>query len=268
MIESRQMQRALMTTALLSLLTPASLFAQKKDDDDDAPVSTQSLPNTGQTLTPLAPRASRFEMMNPDLADNPNYVVGQAVTTVTSPDRRTLLVLTSGYNLVNFSTKPQPGSPNNPTPQLGDQNSADSNEYVFVYDISQPLPVKKQVIQVPNTYAGIVFDPTGKYFYVSGGKNDNVHLYALDQTGLWAEEAGSPIALGHAAGNGLAVAPAAAGIAVTNDGKKLVVANYYNDSISILTKTDATWTKTGELDLRPGKIDPAQHGVAGGGLLT
>ena len=265
MIESRQMQRALLATALLSLLTPASLFAQNKDEDDyDAPVAAQSLPNTGQTLTPLAPRASRFETLNPGLADNPNYVVGQAVTTVTSPDRKTLLVLTSGYNLVNFSTKPQPGGPNNPTPQLGDQNDADSNEYVFVYDISKLLPVKKQVIHVPNTYAGIVFDPTGKYFYVSGGKNDNVHLYALGQTGLWAEEAGSPIQLGHTAGNGLAVQPEAAGIAVTNDGNKLVVANYYNDSISILTRTDGTWTKTGELDLRPGKINAAQNGVPGG----
>src|ERR1700686_2834543 len=96
----------LATAALLALMTPASLFAQKdgakKDaDDDDAPVKAQTLPNTGQTITPLAPKSATFETLNPGLADNPNYVAGQAGTTVTSPDHKTLLVLTSGYNLMN-----------------------------------------------------------------------------------------------------------------------------------------------------------------------
>ena len=70
--------------------------------------------------------------------------------------------------------------------------------------------------------------------------------------------------LGHATGVGLGVQPAAAGIAITGDGNKLVVANYYNDSISILSKTGTTWSKTAELDLRPGKLSPNQSGVAGG----
>src|SRR6185437_10779340 len=64
---------------------------------------------------------------------------------------------------------------------------------------------------------------------------------------------------------GLKVKPEAAGLAVTRDGMKVVVADYYNDAISILTKGEAGgWAKTGELDLRPGKIDPAQSGVPGG----
>jgi YVTN family beta-propeller protein len=247
------MHRTAAAAAFLSLLLPASLLAQK-DDDDDAPVSTQTLPNTGQNLTPLAPQRARFEMLNPNLPDNPNYVAGQAVTTVTSPDHKTLLILTSGYNLVNYSSGPN----------LGQQNNADSNEYVFVYDISKPLPVKKQVLQIPNTYNGIVFDPSGTAFYVSGGDNDNVHLFSLGASGLFMEQVGSPIALGHAAGNGLAVHPEAAGIAITADGTKLIVADYYNDSISILTKKANTWSKTGELDLRPGKISAAQKGVPGG----
>ena len=37
-----------------------------------------------------------------------------------------------------------------------------SNEYVFIYDTSHGSPAQKQVIQVPNTYNGIVFAPTGK----------------------------------------------------------------------------------------------------------
>ncbi|HEX4230905.1 MAG TPA: beta-propeller fold lactonase family protein [Bryobacteraceae bacterium] len=93
--------------------------------------------------------------------------------------------------------------------------------------------------------------------------NDNVHIY--DNTnGVWAERTGSPIALGHPAGVGLEVSPQAAGIAITKDGTKLVVTDYYNDSISILTKSSNTWAKTGELDLRPGKIDPSKSGVPGG----
>ncbi len=240
--------------AAVVLLLARSVPAQTDPDDDDKVPSAQTLPNTGQTLTPLAPRRARFESLNPDLPDNPQFLAGQAETTVTSPDHKTLLILTSGYNALNFTSGPK----------LGSQNDADSTEYVFIYDISQPLPVKKQVIKVPNTYAGIVFDPSGNSFYVAGGVDDNVHLYSRTSAGLWAEQKGSPIYLGHKAGNGLAVKPEAAGVAITADGSKLVVANYYNDSISTLSKGEIKWTKSGELDLRPGKISPANSGVAGG----
>jgi hypothetical protein len=65
----------------------------------DAPPA-QALANLGQQITLLAPQNSRFEPMNPDLPDNPAWLAGQAVTTVVSPDAKTLLVLTSGYNRV------------------------------------------------------------------------------------------------------------------------------------------------------------------------
>ena len=252
MLYHRSFHRALTAAAVTALLLP--LAARAQDADDDQPPAVQTLPNTGQTLTPLAPLQARFEPLNPDLPDYPEFLAGQAVTTVTSPDHKTLLILTSGYNLVNYTSGPN----------LGSQNNADSTEYVFVYDISRQLPVKKQVLKVPNTYAGIVFDPSGKSFYVSGGDNDNVHLYSLTASGTWAEQTGSPIALGHASANGLGVGPEAAGLAVTADGNHLVVVDYYNDSISILSKANGTWSKTGELDLRPGKTNPAKAGVPGG----
>ncbi len=213
----------------------------------------QTIPNTGQQITPLAPAGARFSPLNPGLPDNPSYVAGQAVTAVTSPDHKTLLVLTSGYNRVNFSTGAH----------AGQRNSADSNEYVFIYDISHRRPDQQQVIEVHNTYNGIAFDPGGAAFYLAGGVDDNVHAYSL-QAGVWAEQSGSPIALGHSAGVGAGVAPAAAGIAITQDGTKLVVTNYYNDSVSLLTKQGGVWVKSAELDLRPGKIDPAQSGTPGG----
>jgi DNA-binding beta-propeller fold protein YncE len=212
---------------------------------------SQLIPNSGQRITPKAPAGATFEPLNPGLADQPDYLSNQAVTSVVSPDGKTMLVLTSGYNLV-YS-------------QNGELLPADSTQFVFVYDISQGHPIKKQVIQVPNTYSGIVFDPSGTTFYVSGGVDDNVHAYSLGQSGAWEEQPGSPIALGHdGKGVGNGVKPQAAGIAITSDGSRLVVANNYNDSISVLTKSPSGWSVTAELDLRPGKEDPKQSGVAGG----
>jgi YVTN family beta-propeller protein len=216
---------------------------------------TELLPN-GQTITPAAARGSTFVPLNPHLAGNPSFVAGQAVTTAVSPDGKTLLVLTSGYNRVVDS--------------LGNNIPSQSNEYVFVYDISQGAAVQKQVLQVPNTFVGLVFAADGKAFFVSGGVDDNVHVFTL-AAGVWAEN-GTPIALHHGpAGNGLfqnvpgfgsSVSPESGGLALTADGRTLVVANYENDSISIVDV--AGRTKIAELDLRPGKIDPVQGGIAGG----
>ncbi|HEV2699676.1 MAG TPA: hypothetical protein VGU90_16915, partial [Terriglobales bacterium] len=40
----------------------------------------QSIPNSGQQITPLAPTGSSFVPLNPGLSDNPQYLAGQAVT--------------------------------------------------------------------------------------------------------------------------------------------------------------------------------------------
>lgn len=42
----------------------------------------QGLPNMGQKISPLAPQGSTFEALNPGLADNPDWLAGQAATTV------------------------------------------------------------------------------------------------------------------------------------------------------------------------------------------
>jgi YVTN family beta-propeller protein len=211
---------------------------------------------TSQMITPTAARGSTFSPLNPNVAADPSYVVGQAVSTTVSPDGKTLLVLTSGFNREFDSTGAI-------IPSL-------STEFVFVFDISHHTAVQKQAIPVPNTLVGITFSPDGKAFYVSGGVDDNVHKYT-NSGGVWAES-GTPVALGHGgAGNGLfvnvpgfgsSVSASSGGIAISRDGSKIVVANYENDSISVVDV--ASFGKTGELDLRPGKIDPAQAGVPGG----
>src|SRR5579859_4193 len=200
---------------------------------------------TGQFITPLAAPGATFQTLNPHLRNFPDYTVGQAMSEVLSPDGKTLLILTSGYNRLNNAD--------------GKQSALDSNEYVFVYDVSGPAPKQVQVIQVSDTFAGLAFAPDGKRFYVSGGQDDNVHVFEYDAD-FWVEPH-PPIKLGHEAGNGMQTPAVTAGIAVTADGSRLVAANYYNDSVSVVDL--ASGKVTGELDLRPGKSGGAT-GTPGG----
>ena len=234
--------KKLINAFAVSVVVVASIHAQ-------VPITqVMNVPNIGEQITPLAPRGARFTYLNPGLSAYPDHVVGQAASAVSSLDHRTLLILTTGdYGIYK---------PN------GSADTAASTDWVFVFDTTTPVPVQKQAIQVPNTYNGIVFDPSGQTFYVAGGRNDNVHIYTLTQ-GLWVEATSSPIALGHKSQAG-GVVPEAAGIAITADGTKLVVTNYENDSISVLTKSGGAWSKTADLDLRPGVIDSTKSGTPGG----
>jgi DNA-binding beta-propeller fold protein YncE len=63
-------------------------------------------------------------------------------------------------------------------------------------------------------------------------------------------------------GFGAATSPLAAGLGITADGKTLIVANLENDSISFVDLVQGV--KSFELDLRPGRSNPAQSGVPGG----
>jgi DNA-binding beta-propeller fold protein YncE len=255
-----------------------------------AAAGVQFIPNMNQWITPLLPTGSQFVPLDTGLiVDGKDWMAGQAVSTVVSPDGMTLLVLTSGFNRVMDAT--------------GTQDPDMSQEYVFVYDISTGAPVMKQVVTIPNSYSGIAFDPLQRVvagqprynaFYVSSGMgdypytrspytsvndhpddfvsgtpaNDNVHVFALNSAGTtWEEQ--PELALGHTwnGGVGFGVQPCAAGVAVSDNGQTLVVANYYNDSITVFTGGMGNWAplstltaeepgglqNKGELDLRPGK---------------
>jgi YVTN family beta-propeller protein len=250
--------------------------------------SGPALPNMGQDLSPFG----NLQTLNPGIPDHPDWLADRAVTTVVSPNGATLLVLTSGFNRIY----------NNPltvSPLLASWSLADSPEHVFVYDISTGTPALKQVVPITltipsangpivrpgSTYSGIVFDPTGLAFYVAGGPDDVVHIFTLStSTGNWGEAAGSPLNLGHGPLGGLglnstssggllpineqvAVTPCAAGLAISADGRTLVVANFANDSITVMNRgtggfTD--WPGRKELDLRPGKSNQSKTGVPGG----
>ena len=206
---------------------------------------------TGATITPDAAPGSVFQPLAVALPDYPNFVATGAVTTAVSPDGKTLLILTSGFNKqkdVNGKVQPQ-----------------DSSEFVFVYDISAPtVPVLTQVVLVPNTFSGLAWGPDGAKFYVAGGQDDNLHTYVLSN-GLWAEAPGSPLSLGHKGdvmNQETQVGPTAAGVGITADGNTVIVANWETDSVTAVDVVNNV--VLAEYDLRPGIINPAQTGVAGG----
>jgi len=127
-------------------------------------------------------------------------------------------------------------------------------------------------------------------------QNDNVHIFTLNGM-TWAPAPptlapGPELSIGHAAGgvglpvppsipeatvvnSAVFVQPCAAGVAVSNDGNTMVVANYYNDSITVFSGGLGNWKplsslnlmgyQAGELDLRPGKAATSpQPGTPGG----
>src|SRR5260370_1664164 len=225
-------------------IAAVTLVAGTRADGDDRVKNGTFIP-TGVRITPDAAPGAIFQALNPGLVSDPTFTVGQAVSTAVSPDGKTLLILTSGYNSQNFTSGRNADT----------ANPAESNEYIFVFDVSAAKPLQTEVLQVPNAFDGLAFNPSGKEFYVSGEPDDNVHF--CDWNGSSWAESGRPVKLGHAAAIALGnITPGAMGLAVTGDGKRVVVANYENDSVSVIDV--AGRAVLGELDLRPG------NGKAGG----
>jgi DNA-binding beta-propeller fold protein YncE len=228
-----------------SLVALAGLTAAGAPPEPTPPLIVGAKVASGARITPAAAAGSTFETLDPEIAADPSIRANQGVTTLTSPDGRTLLVLTSGYNYWDL-----PGS--------GPAFTYD--EFVFVYDISGGAPLKTQVLRVPYTFMGIAWHPSGATFYVAGGVQDNVRVFSRSGS-AWAES-GTPIALGHTTGLGLDTPPMAAGLAVTANGTRLLVANMENDSVSLIDLEHRT--EIAELDLRPGKNSPDATAVPGG----
>jgi DNA-binding beta-propeller fold protein YncE len=209
-----------------------------------AAAPAQDLP-TGQRLTPSAAPGAGFEPLVVRTGPNPDYVADGASAIALSPDGREMLVLTSGYNKYNGPD--------------GKAIAAQSVQYVLRYAVDAAGSRWVQTLTVPNSFGGIAWLPDGSGFVVGGGVDDVVHVFA--RAGDNFAERGR-VALGHKEGLGAEVKPQAAGIAVSPDGRRALVANYFNDSVSLV---DLEGLKlVAEQDLRPGKIDPRQAGVAGG----
>ena len=204
----------------------------------------QYLP-TGQSLSPTAAPGARFTPLTVRAGPHPSYVADGASAIAVSPDKREMLVLTSGYNRYNGAN--------------GKLVAAQSTQYVFRYAVSDQGARWLQTLQVPNSFGGMAWKPDGRGFLVGGGVDDSLYVFA--RRGSQFAAAGR-IPLGHKAGIGADVLPQTAGVAVSPNGRSALVANYYNDSVSLIDLTSQTIVA--EQDLRPGKIDRAARGVAGG----
>ena len=237
----RYINRITIATWAFAALMPFAIAASAQKN---AP-APELLP-TGQAISPTAAPLSRFQTLKPGLAGYANREVGYAVSTAISPDGGTLLVLTSGYTGVNDAK--------------GAKDKNASMEFIFVFDITKGEPRQLQALPILHAFGGIVWNPNGDEFYVAGGVDDVVHTFAR-KSNAWAESS-EPIALGHKTGLGIDIKPMAAGVGITANGKRLVVANYENDSVSVVDL--AARKVAAELDLRPGKSDASRVGVAGG----
>jgi DNA-binding beta-propeller fold protein YncE len=193
----------------------------------------------------MAAPSARFEALMVRVGPNPDFVADGAAAVAVSPDGREMLVLTSGFNRFNGAD--------------GKIVPAQSVQYIFRYAIDVGGSRWLQTLTIPNSFGGIAWRPDGRGFVVGGGVDDDVHLF--ERRGeRFAESA--TIKLGHPAGLGANVKPQAAGVAVSPDGRQALVANYYNDSVSLLDLDRGSVVV--EQDLRPGKIDPTKAGIPGG----
>ena len=230
----------------LGVIASAVLLAlQARADDEHRRYRALVRLPTGQYITPTAIRGAVQQLLNPGLTAYPDFVAGEAVRSQLSPDGTTLAIICAGQNSLY---KPD-----------GTVDTANSTQYIFLYNVAgdnRARPVLSQVIKQMNAHVGLVFSPDGNTLYAAGGNDDAVYAYTKSGD-AWSLAA--TIALGHVApgatgsarnkGVGLSVQPNASGMGISADGKTLVVANNYNDSISVIDTT--TRTVRYEHDLRP-----------------
>jgi YVTN family beta-propeller protein len=248
---------SVLTTAVLAISVSAYIQGRNQDGVDDGP---RRRPGdrvaSGQFVTPEAIDGSYMQYLNPGLPAYPEFVAGMAVRSQLSPDGTTLAVITAGQNSIY---RPD-----------GAVDVPNSTQYVFIYDVRaiySARPRLTQVLKQTNAHVGLVFSPDGNTLYAAGGSDDAVYVYTRSG-GTFA--AAPPIPLGHFPpgstgsarnrGVGVNVQPNASGMDVSADGATLLVANNYNDSISVIDT--ATRLVRYEHDLRP--YFAGNEGVAGG----
>lgn len=224
-----------------------------------------SLLPTGQFITPTAAPGSTIAVLATGLRADGNADASEAVNTALSPDGKTLLIMTSGWNRNNDEPNGTPITFPTIDPTTGSAVGTTTNdEWVFVYRIARNgTATKVQQITIPDTYSGLTWAPGGSRFYISGGDDDRVYVYKLSGSQYVPDV--PFVLLGHNSNqtapipnydgsvlNGTKaakVAPAlvrgavVAGVAVSRDGQTLVAANFENDSMSIVDTATRTVTK-------------------------
>ncbi len=252
---SRHRQNRLLRASLLltTVLASPMLAHAEHNTAIDGNNGTLPLP-TGLYVTPLKLTNSVQQPLNPGLPQYPNFVAGMAVRSQLSPDGTTLAIITAGQNSLDTAA--------------GTADVANSTQYIFLYNVAggnKTSPAFLQVMKQTNAFVGLVWSPDGNTLYGAGGADDAVYYYTKGATGF---AFGGKIALGHGAntngaGLGGSVQPNAGGLAISADGNTLVVANNYNNSISVIDT--ATKAVRFDHDLRPyASYNESVSGAPGG----
>jgi hypothetical protein len=212
--------------------------AAARDDDD-------GITAPGLALTPLAMPGARLTRLGTLDGTATAPAITNPSAMATSPDGKMLAVLTSGFNGM--------AKPNGVT------DLAHSTERLMLFRIGAQGATKVAEAPLLASFGGLAWSPDGRRIAVTLGVGDAVALFRWNGQALSAD--GTPIALGHKEGLGLRVKPAAAGVTWAS-ADRLLIANFFNDSVSLVDI--GARRVASEIDLRPGKIDPAQRGVPGG----
>ena len=209
---------------------------------------------TGKSITPTAAWGAFFQELNPHNPLAPDLTLNGAAAVAVAPNGKLLAIMTSGYNTF-ADTK-------------GEFTPALSAEYLFLYDITAASPRQLQAFPIRATLQGLSWGPLSNAVYVSGGIDDDV----LEFTGAGQVfKPGRTLLLGHrtwvggASGthgaNGCEGCSVSA-ISVAPEGQRLLVANYMNDSVSLIDLPSGR--VLAEQDLRPGALDKHHRGEPGG----
>ena len=106
-------------------------------------VTSEYIP-AGQKITPTAVPGSQIQVFNPGLTSVPLFRPSGGVTTLLSPDNKTLLALLAGTTFL--TTEPAQRRP-----------VLEGN--ICLFSTYHTAPLQQQVIKIPNTFVGMVFDP-------------------------------------------------------------------------------------------------------------
>ena len=264
------MRRTISFCGLLGLFCCLVASAWAGDQRPSSASVGGSLLPDGFYITPTAAPGSIFQNLPTGLRPDGSANANGAVTTALSPDGTALLIVTTGYN-TNFLAQGPTINPFfwpalDPLTGIPTSTLTLNAEWVFVYDVRGPKPKQKQKINIPNTYQGLIWDPSGTRFYVAGGIDDRVEIFKNANTGASADGnfvpdapfvllnhnqpanapvqefptgglfSGSPAVNNSPIANTMFIpfSAVAAGLAISPDGTTLYVANYQNDSLSII----------------------------------
>jgi hypothetical protein len=131
---------ALAAVALASaVLVSTSFVKADRDRDDDHDGAKGSPTPPGLFITPTALKGAVQQNLKPALelsyfaTNYPNFVAGQAVKAVVSPDGTTLAILTAGMNSLYFPNNCEPGATGC---NVGVVDKSASTQFIFLYDVT------------------------------------------------------------------------------------------------------------------------------------